>query len=102
MSSSYVIQDVIDLTQIPDDKLTYSISRVAVYLEIEIISSYTEEHKWNLFTGYSWEKLDDTEKSDYVMRYYIADLTTFCYNDMTFGSKAIGVYPLNLDIKEYE
>jgi len=44
----------------------------------------------------------NTEENDYVVRYYIADLITFCYNDMTFGNKTIGTYPLNVYIKEYD
>lgn len=102
LTNDYEIQDVIDLTQIPDDKLAYSISRVAVYLEMEINYSYTEEQKWSLKNGYYWVSLDDTYNGNYTVRYYIADLTTFCYNDMTFGSKMIGLYPLNVDIKEYD
>lgn len=101
LTKSYTIEDVIDLTQIPSDKKTYSISRVAVYLEFEILSSYTEEQKWNLFSGYYWQKLNDTVKEDYKIRYYIDDLTTFCYNDLTFGSKRMGIYPLDTNIKEY-
>lgn len=93
---TYKVSSKINTNVIPSDKKTFSLSRVACYLECEIISSYTEEQ--DLFK--KWNKLSNTIKSNYICRYYIADVTTFCYNDNTFGDTSMGIYKLNI-LQEY-
>ena len=39
-------------------------------------------------------------KKNYICRYYIADVTTLCYDDNTFGDTSMGIYRLNI-LKEY-
>ena len=93
---TYKITSQINTNVIPSDKKTFSLSRVSCFLECEVKSSYTEEQ--NLFG--KWSKLNSTVKENYICRYYIADVTTFCYNDNTFGDTSMGIYKLNI-LKEY-
>lgn len=90
LSKTFTVNKTVDFTTIPSDKKTYSISRVACYLEFLIKYSYTEEQ--NIFG--KWKKINNTQKNDYMIDYYIADVQTFCYNDNTFGNTIIGTYPL--------
>lgn len=100
LTQDYAINFDVDLDKIPSDKVSFSISRVAIFLELEVDYSYTEEQKWDLFKGYYWVKLGDTERKNYVSRFYIGDVISFCYNDDTFGNTEIGLYKLET-IKEY-
>lgn len=90
LSKTFTVNKTVNFTVIPSDKKTYSISRVACYLEFSIIASYTEEQN---FLG-QWKKIGGTEVKNYWIDYYIADVQTFCYNDNTFGNTIIGTYPL--------
>lgn len=90
LSKTFTVNKTVDFTTIPSDKKTYSISRVACYLEFLVKYSYTEEQ--NIFG--KWKKINNTQKNDYMIDYYIADVQTFCYNDNTFGNTIIGTYPL--------
>lgn len=90
LSKTFTVNKTVDFTIIPSDKKTYSISRVACYLEFSIIASYTEEQ--DIFKH--WNKINSTVKEGYVIEYHIADVQTFCYNDSTFGNTIIGTYPL--------
>lgn len=93
---TYKITSQINTNVIPSDKKTFSLSRVSCSLECEVKSSYIEEQ--GLFG--KWNKLNSTVKENYIYRYYIADVTTFCYNDNTFGDTSTGIYKLNI-LKEY-
>ena len=66
------------------------------FIEFEIKSSYTKEHKL-----YGWTKLSNTEKNDYTMRYYIKTVNSYCYNDNTFGD-VNHLYQLNYTLKSFE
>lgn len=90
LSKTFTVNKTVNFTVIPSDKKTYSISRVACYLEFSIIASYTEEQN---FLG-QWKKIGGTEVKNYWIDYHIADVQTFCYNDNTFGNTIIGTYPL--------
>lgn len=92
---SLEVTDVLDYTTIPDDKKTFSVSRVACYLEFNISKSCTQEQKL-----WGWRDLSDTVKTNYHIRYYLADVICYCYNDNTFGDTKMGVYPLTT-IKNY-
>ena len=74
----------------------WNFERVSYFLDCEVKSSYIEEQ--GLFG--KWNKLNSTVKENYICRYYIADVTTFCYNDNTFGDTSMGIYKLNI-LKEY-
>lgn len=92
LSEETRLQETLALENIPSDKKTYSYSKVAIFLEFNIKSSSTQEKYW-----WGWKSLSDTKKSDYVIRYYIFDVITFCYNDNTFGDTKMGIYNLSLE-----
>ena len=96
LSKTFTVEDVLNYSTIPSDKKTFSVSRVVCCLEFEIDKTYTEEQ--NIFG--KWNMLSNTEKKDFIIRYYIADVICYCYNDNTFGDTAMGVYPLTV-MKEY-
>lgn len=91
LSYSYEIETSINLSNIPNDKLTYRVSRVAVYLKFHVNSSYVEEHFWG-----KWWPQKSGKLTDYDIYYYIADLETFVYNDNTFGDAVVGTYDLSV------
>lgn len=92
---SLTIEDTLDYTTIPSDKKTFSVSRVACVLEFDIASTYTEEQNmWG-----KWKVLASTKVENFKIRFYIADVICYCYNDNTFGDTKMGVYPLSV-IKE--
>ncbi len=93
---SLTVEDTLDYTTIPSDKKTFSVSRVACVLEFDIASTYTEEQ--NMFG--KWNAIGSTRVNDFKIRYYIADVICYCYNDNTFGDTKMGVYPLSV-IKEF-
>ena len=93
---SLTVEDTLDYTTIPSDKKTFSVSRVACVLEFDIASTYTEEQ--NMFG--KWNAINSTRVENFKIRYYIADVICYCYNDNTFGDTKMGVYPLKV-IKEY-
>ena len=96
LTQETLISQQIDFEQMPDDKRSVSYSRVAIFIEFEIKSSYTKEHKL-----YGWTKLSNTEKNDYTMRYYIKTVNSYCYNDNTFGD-VNHLYQLNYTLKSFE
>lgn len=96
LSKTFTVNKTVNLSAIPSDKISFSISRVACYLQFDVKASYTEEQN---FFG-KWGKISNTIREKYFLRYYIADIQTFCYNDNTFGNTIIGTFPLQ-DIKAY-
>lgn len=97
LSKNFKVEDTLDYTTIPSDKKTFSVSRVSCCLVFDIASTYTEEQNIRK----QWKKIASTEKTNFKVRYYIADVICYCYNDGTFGDTKMGVYKLTT-MKNYE
>lgn len=95
IQKNYSILGSYDINQIPSDKLTFRVSKVSCYLEVEIEESHEEKEWW-----WKWWTIEGSCKSNYTLRYYIDDLITFVYNDGTFGNNKVGLYKLQT-IKKY-
>ncbi len=95
LTKNYTLSGSYDLSTIPNDKKTFSVSKVSACLEVNVVESYEEKEWW-----WNWWKVDGTYHTDYVVYFFIADLITFVYNDSTFGNTQIGTYDLKV-LKEY-
>lgn len=97
LTENYAVSVDLDLSNLLPGKLTFSLSRIALIIEIPLLKSYTEENK--MFQG--WKRLENTLEENYFASYYIEDICTFAYNDNTFGNKPIGEYSIDNTIKNY-
>lgn len=95
LTKNYEISGSYNLNSIPNDKKTFRVSKVACYLDVKVEESYEEKEWW-----WNWWKIEGTVCTNYSIQYYIADLITFVYNDLTFGNTEIGTYNITT-IKNY-
>lgn len=89
-----------NVSNFPSDKTTFRFSTVGIFIEFDVINSYTEENRLSFFS-YKWTPLSNTKVSDYKISYCIDSVFTTVFNDNTFGNLDSGIYKLNSAIKEY-
>lgn len=80
-----------DLSKVYPGMDSFKVGQVALIAEFQIKKSYTEEQNiWKV-----WNKISNTEKTNYSMYHYLDTVSTFIYTN-SFGTTDSGLYYLGV------